>query len=53
MDQLQTVMKNHGVNPNYADVDLDLEEEEPLPPKYKFPNIKKYSNTDDPHMYLK
>ena len=32
--------------------DLDLVKEEPLPPKYRFPDIKKYDGTYDPHLHL-
>ena len=39
MDQLQTAMKNHELNPDFANIDLDLEEEEPLPSKYQFPSM--------------
>ena len=46
-------MKKHGLNPNFANLDLDLKKEKPLPPKYKFSNMKKYSDTDDPHLHLK
>ena len=53
MDQLQTILKNHGLNPNFVDLDLDLEEEESLPPKYKFPNMKKYFGIDDFYLHLK
>ena len=53
IDQLQTVMKNHGINPDFANVNLDLEKKEPLPPKYQFPNMEKYSGIDDPHLHLK
>ena len=53
VDQLQIALKKHGLNPNFFDLDLDLKKEEPLPPKYKFPNMKKYSGTDDPHLHLK
>lgn len=53
MDQLQTAMKKHGLNSNFANLDLDLEEEVPLPPKYKFPNMRKYSSIDDPYLHLK
>ena len=52
MDQ-QTTMKNYGLNPDFANVDLDLKVEELLPPKYKFLSMKKYSGIDDPHLYLK
>ena len=37
---------------DYADLTLD-EEDDPLPRKYKFPNMKKYCGTDDPHLHLK
>ena len=37
---------------DYTNLTLD-EEDDPLPRKYKFPNMKKYSGTDDPHLYLK
>ena len=40
MDQLQYIMKKCGLY--YDFTDLDLEEAEPLPLKFKFPNIKKY-----------
>ena len=53
MDQLHTTLKKYGLNPNFVDLDLDLEKEELLPPKYKFPNMKIYSSTDDPHLHLK
>ena len=53
MDQLQIAMKNHGLNPDFIDLDLDLDEEESFPLKYKFPNMKKYSSTYDPYLHLK
>lgn len=37
---------------SYADLTLD-EEDDPLPPKFKFPNMNKYSKIDDPHLHLK
>ena len=37
---------------DYTDLTLD-EEDDPLPQKFKFPSMKKYSGTDDPHLYLK
>ena len=51
MNQLQDAMKKLG--PNHDFIDLDLEEDEPLPSKYKFPDIKKYDETDDPHLHLR
>ena len=53
MDQLQTTMENHGINPDFANVDLDLEERELLLPKYQLSSMKKYSGTDNPHLHLK
>ena len=49
VDQVQTVMKKHMLNLNF--VKLYLEEEESLPLKFKFPYIKKYSTTGDPHLH--
>ena len=37
---------------DYADLTLD-EEDDPLPRKYKFPSMKKFSGIDDPHLHLK
>ena len=51
--QLHTALKRHGLNSNFADLDLDLKKEESLPSKYKFPNMKKYSGTDVSHLHLK
>ena len=51
MDQLQIVMKKQGLNYDFAN--LDLEEEEPLPPKFKFPDIKKYDRIKDLHLHLR
>ena len=54
MAQVQMMMKEKGIATpsDYADLTLD-EEDDPLPPKFKFPNLKKYSGIDDPHLYLK
>ena len=46
-------MKNHGLNPDFANMDLDLEKKESLPPKYQFLSMKKYYGIDDPHLHLK
>ena len=37
---------------DYTYLNLD-EKDDPLPRKFKFPNMRKYSRTDDPHLYLK
>ena len=48
------MMKEKGIDAPLDYTNLSLErEDEPLPPKYKFPNMKKYSGTDDPHLHLK
>ena len=54
MVQVQMMMKEKGIATpsDYTDLTLD-EEDDPLPPKFKFPNMKKYSGIDDPYLYLK
>ena len=54
MAQMQVMMKEKDMTTpiDYADLTLD-EEDDPLPQKYKFSSIKKYSGTDDPHLHLK
>ena len=54
MAQMQMMMKENGMTTpvDYADLTLD-EEDDPLPQKYNFPSIKKYSSTDDPCLHLK
>ena len=54
MTQMQIMMKEKGMATpmDYTDLTLD-EEDDPLPWKYKFPNMKKYYGTDDPHLHLK
>ena len=54
MAQMQMMMKENGMTTpmDYTDLTLD-EEDDPLPQKYKFPSMKKYSGTDDPHLHLK
>ena len=48
------MMKEKGMTTpmDYADLTLD-EEDDPLPQKFKFSNMRKYSSTDDPHLHLK
>ena len=54
LTQIQVMMKEKGMTIpiDYADLDLD-EEDDPLPQKFKFPNMKRYSGTDDPYLHLK
>ena len=47
-------MKEKGLATSMDYLDLSLDEEgDLLPPKFKFPNMKKYSRTYDPHLHLK
>ena len=54
MARVQMMMKEKGIATpaDYADLTLD-EEDDPLPSKFKFPNMKKYSGIDDAHLHLK
>ena len=54
MTQIQIMMKENDMTTpiDYADLTLD-EEDYPLPRIFKFPNMKRYSGTDDPHLHLK
>ena len=54
MAQMQVMMKEKGMTTpmDYTDLTLD-KEDDPLPQKFKFPNMRKYSGTDDPHLHLK
>ena len=54
MAQMKLMMKEKGIKSpmDYTGLDLD-EGGDPLPQKFKFLNIKKYSGTDDPHLHLK
>ena len=54
MTQMKIMMKENGMTTpmDYADLTLD-EEDDSLPHKFKFPNMNKYSSTDNLHLYLK
>ena len=52
MARMQMVMKEKGIDTAVDYVDLD-EGDDPQPPKFKFPNVKKFTGTDDPYLYLK
>ena len=54
MTQMQVMMKEKGMTTpmDYTDMTLD-EEDDPLPQKYKFTRMKKYSGIDDPYLHLK
>ena len=50
---MQTMIKEKGIDAPLDYTNLSLErEDEPLPSKYKFLNMKKYSGTDDPYLHL-
>ena len=51
--QMQVMMKEKGMTTpmDYTNLNMD-EEDDPLSRKFKFPNMRKYSGTDDPHMHL-
>ena len=54
MAQMKMQMKENGIDAplNYTDLDL-YKGSDPLPRKFKFPDMKKYFGTKDPHLHLK
>ena len=52
MARMQMMMKEKGIDTTMDYVDLD-EGDDPLPPKFKFPDMKKFTGTDDQHLHLK
>ena len=52
MARMQMMMKEKGIDTamDYADLDKG---DDPLPLKFKFLNMKKFTGTDDPHLHLK
>ena len=47
-------MKEKGIDAPLDYTDLDLYKgSDPLPRKFKFPDMKKYSGTEDLHLHLK
>ena len=54
MAQMKLMMKEKGIKSpmDYTGLDLD-EGGDPLPWKFKFPDMKKYVRTNDPHLHLK
>ena len=47
-------MKEKGIDASLDYTNLDLyKDSDPLPQKFKFPDMNKYSGTDDPHLRLK
>ena len=54
MAQMKMQMKEKVIDAPLDYTDLDLYKgSDPLPRKFKFPDMKKYSGTEDPHLHLK
>ena len=54
MAQMQMQMKEKGIDAPLDYTDLDLYKgSDPLPKKFKFPDMKKYTGMEDPHLHLK
>ena len=54
MTQIQIQIKKKGMEAPLDYTDLDLYKgDDPLPRKFKFPEIRKYSGNNDPHLHLK
>ena len=52
MTQMQMMMKEKGMDSPMDYVDLSLNEDDDLlPRKFKFLDMKKYTGTDDHHLY--
>ena len=54
MAQMKMQMKEKGIDAplDYTDIDL-YKGSDPHPQKFKFPDMNKYSGTEDPHLHLK
>lgn len=54
MAQMQLQMKEKGIDSpiNYSDLSLG-EDDDPLPQKFKFPDMKKFTGIEDPYLHLK
>ena len=46
------LMRDKGMDTFMDYSDMDFVNQEPLPKKFKFPDMKKYSGTKDPHLHL-
>ena len=47
------MMKEKGMDTSLHYSDLDLEDKDSQPKKFKFPDMKKYYGIEDPHLHLK
>ena len=54
MAQMQLMMKEKGIDApiHYSDMSLG-EDDNPLSQKFRFLDMKKFTNIEDPHMHLK
>ena len=51
---MQIQIKEKGIEAALDYTNLDLYKgNDPLPQKFKFPDMRKYSGNDDPHLHLK
>ena len=54
MAQMQMQMKEKGIDAPLDYTNLDLYKgSNPLPKKFKFPDMRKYTGTEDPYLHLK
>ena len=53
VSQMQLMMKEKGMVTSMDYTDLDLDDEDPLLKKFRFPDMNKYSSTKDPHLHQK
>ena len=54
MAQMQMQMEEKGIDAHLDYTNLDLYKgSDPLPKKFKFPDMKKYTGTEDPYLHLK
>ena len=51
VSQMQLMMKEKGMVTSMDYTDLDLDDEDPLLKKFRFPDMNKYSSTKDPHLH--
>ena len=54
MAQMQLMMKKKGTDApiNFSDLSLG-EDDDPLPQKFRFSDMKKFTCIEDPHLHLK
>ena len=50
---MQMLIRDKGMDMSMDYSDMDFVNQEPLPKKFKFSDMKKCSGTEDPHLHLK